>query len=172
MKTLIKPLLICLVIVFSYSCNTYYIAASTQPLGIYSDNSASSVAYDIPVGSVLLLKGKPKNGLTQVRYHSDKNWYWVDMAYLNLVPNENPKFYDFTYSSLESRIASTKTKGDLKVGISTVPVNTGYDATIQTGSRGGKYYINKNGNKTYVKRSTPSGTTKRVGGKGSRSGKH
>lgn len=155
------------------SCNTYYIAASEVPVDLYTNNEGTDVKYSLTTGSVLLLKGKPKNGFTRVKFHSDANWYWVDYSRLSLVPYSNPKYYLDSYANIENSLAASKsTSGSRVTGIKNSGSNSGYDATIQTGSRGGKYYINKNGNKTYVKRSTPAGTVKRVGGKGSRGGKH
>lgn len=168
-KSFVAYLLVCLSVVLS-SCDTYYVAASNTPVDIYTSYEGYEVAYNVPVGSVLLMKGKVKNGLTRVRYHTNPTWYWVDNANLSLVPNANPKYYDLSYVSLESTIASSNSGRAL--GTSGSSTSTGYSATIQTGSRGGKYYINKNGKKTYVPRSTTSGSTKRVGGKGSRGGKH
>lgn len=43
-------------------------------------------------------------------------------------------------------------KSTVKSSGSSSQTSTGSGRTIQTGSRGGKYYINKNGNKTYIKR--------------------
>ena len=51
-----------------------------------------------------------------------------------------------TATAVKTTATAVKTK--------VAPVATGADAkgrTIMTGARGGKYYINKNGNKTYVK---------------------
>lgn len=157
----------------STSCNTYYVAASDVPIDLYTDYDAANIKYSLGTGTALLLKGKPKNGLVKVRYHSDASWYWVNYMNLKLVPYSNPKYYEASYASIESSITASKSNSGSRVsGVNTLSNSTRYDATIQTGSRGGKYYINKNGNKTYVPRSTPSGTTKRVGGKGSRGGKH
>ncbi|MGN6396540.1 MAG: hypothetical protein ACTHMI_13310 [Mucilaginibacter sp.] len=138
------------------SCNTYYIASSIQPTDLYSDYEATQLAYNLPVGTVLLLKGQPRNGFIQARYHSYSNWFWLNYSNVTLIPGADPKQYSTSYSTYET---------SYKAG-------NGYDATIQTGSRGGKYYINKNGKKTYVKRSTPSGSTKHIGGRGSRGGRH
>ncbi|WP_457129972.1 hypothetical protein [Mucilaginibacter sp. HD30] len=141
------------------SCNTYYVASSNTEINMYGDANAIQTIQTVPVGSVLLLKGKSNSyGLRKVRYHNDKTWYYTWDDKLTLVPGFNPKSYDYTYSSYE------------RSGVTTTN-SSGYNATIQTGSRGGKYYINKNGNKTYVKRSTPSGSVKRVGGTGSRGGR-
>jgi len=43
------------------------------------------------------------------------------------------------------------TKSTFKSSGSSSGTSTGSGRTIQTGPRGGKYYINKNGNKTYIK---------------------
>jgi hypothetical protein len=149
MKKLLQVLSIVCLLFCTTACHTYYVASSDQPVSIYADNYGGQIVYDVPAGTVLLLKGHARNGLTRVRYHLNPNWYWVSNTNLTLVPGFNPKQYDRSYSSYE-------TSGTAATG--------GYDATIQTGPRGGKYYINKNGNKTYVKRSTSSGTTRHVGG--------
>jgi hypothetical protein len=135
-------------LISAQSCTTYYIAGTNAPVDLYSDDDATQLAYNVPVGTVLLLRGHPRNGFIRVRYHSYPNWYWINYANVTLIPGADPRSYANSYSSYETGYNS----------------GAGYDATIQTGSRGGKYYINKNGNKTYVKRSTPSGSTKRVGG--------
>jgi hypothetical protein len=145
------------------SCNTYFIAASNAPVNIYSADDGANVVYNVPVGSVLLLKGKVNRyGLTRVRYHSDRSWYWVNYMYLSFVPNANPKYYDLTYRNLEFNIVSSKGGSHGNTNTS----SSSYDAIIQEGSRGGKYYINKNGNKTYVPRSTPAGSTRSVRSRG------
>ncbi|WP_133300263.1 hypothetical protein [Mucilaginibacter terrenus] len=159
MKTKLLFALVVLTLFFA-SCNTYYVASTTTPIDIYPDLQTSNISYNVPGGTVLLIKGNAKNGMRRVRYHSDPNWYWVSASNLSLVPGFNPKYYDSTYANYENS------------GSASTSAANGYDATIQTGSRGGKYYINKNGNKTYVKRSTPSGTVKHVGGRGSRGGRH
>jgi hypothetical protein len=141
-------------------CSTYHIVEGTAPTNLYTSSNAADVDTTISAGSVLLLKGKPKGGMMQARYHTDPTWYWITNSNFSPIPNVNPKSYNQLFASLE--IANP----------AGVKPNTAYDATIQTGPRGGKYYINKNGKKTYVKRSTSSGSTKSVGGKGSRSGKH
>jgi hypothetical protein len=149
MKGFIYALLLVSLSFFASSCNTYYVASANIPFDLYTDGGGSQIAYSIPTGTMLLLKGHSKSGLVKVRYHSYPGWYWVSDANLSLVPGFNPKLYSSSYYSYETN---------------TIQGGGGYDATIQTGSRGGKYYINKNGNKTYVKRSTPSGTVKHVGG--------
>ncbi|QHS56524.1 hypothetical protein GWR56_13605 [Mucilaginibacter sp. 14171R-50] len=141
-------------------CNTYYVAATTEPIDLYQSEGAGDLAFNVPVGTMLLLRGSDRHGMRRVRFHNDANWYWAPSVHLSLVPGFNPKYYNETYASYESN----HTGGVASSG--------GYDATIQTGSRGGKYYINKNGNKTYVKRSTPGGSVRHVGGSGSRGGRH
>lgn len=147
-------LLVCLA-----GCSTYYVASSNTEINMYADANALQTLQTVPAGSVLLIKGKSNSyGLRKVRYHLDQTWYYAWDDKLTLVPGFNPKSYDYTYSSYER-------SGDTPSG------SSGYNATIETGSRGGKYYINKNGNKTYVKRSTPAGSVKKVGGTGSRGGR-
>lgn len=51
------------------------------------------------------------------------------------------------YSGSKSTVKSSGTSSGSSSGTS-----TGSGRTIQTGPRGGQYYINKNGNKTYIKR--------------------
>jgi hypothetical protein len=117
------------------------------PKNLYSDQASNQIAYNVPVGTVLLLKGRAKSGMVKVRYHTNPTWYWMSDGNFSLVPGFNPKQYTSSYYGYESNAV----------------LGTGsYDATIQTGARGGKYYINKNGKKTYVKRSTSSGTVKHV----------
>jgi len=150
------------------SCSTYYVASNTTPIDLYEDQGASVVGLSIPIGSALLMKPSHIYGYAKVRYHYSPTWYYVPTANLALVPNANPKYYEQTYAVIESdlaqqyKVASTNTSTPNTARPNTS--NSSYDATIQTGPRGGKYYINKNGNKTYVKRSTPSGTVKHVGG--------
>ncbi len=141
-------------------CNTYYVASSDRPLDLYTNYNVSQIGYSVPTGTILLIRNHVKNGLTQVRVHSNRTWYWVSAAYITFVPDFDPRYYALTYSDYESGTRSASNAG------------SGYDATIQTGSRGGKYYINKNGNKTYVPRSTVSGSTRVVGGRGSKGGKY
>ncbi len=142
------------------ACNTYYVASSDRPLDLYTSYNGNQVGYSVPTGTILLIKNHSRNGLTRVRFHSNPAWYWVSVAYVTYVPGFNPRYYSQNYLDYESGARNTSSVGP------------GYDATIQTGSRGGKYYINKNGNKTYVPRSTVSGTTRTVGGRGSRGGKY
>jgi len=53
--------------------------------------------------------------------------------------------------SSQSQINFTNQNNSIKLGVGDgLTPKTG--GTIYTGSRGGQYYINKNGNKTYVKR--------------------
>ena len=53
--------------------------------------------------------------------------------------------------SIQSQINDTKQSNPLKFGVGDgLTPKTG--GTIYSGSRGGLYYINKNGNKTYIKR--------------------
>lgn len=47
----------------------------------------------------------------------------------------------------------TGSSGTRAADYSPAASNYGQDKTIQTGSRGGQYYINSNGNKTYVPKS-------------------
>lgn len=147
MKRFIYSFLLITLLFFASSCNTYYVASANVPVDLYADGESTQIAYSVPIGTMLLLKGHSKNGLVKVRYHSYPGWYWVSDANLSLVPGFNPKLYSSSYYSYETNDSQS---------------GGGYDATIRTGSRGGKYYINKNGNKTYVKRSTPSGTVKHV----------
>ncbi|MGN8072647.1 hypothetical protein [Mucilaginibacter sp. 22184] len=150
MKKILQVLNLVCLLFCATACNTYYVASANQPISIYADRNITQVAYDVPAGTVLLLKGYARKGLTRVRYHSNLTWYWVDNTNLTLVPGFNPKQYDQLYSSYETTGTAT--------------TSNGYDATIQTGPRGGKYYINKNGNKTYIKKGTSSGGTRHVGG--------
>jgi len=140
------PLIICLLF-FTSSCSTYYVASTNGPENLYADQANTQVAYSVPVGTLLLMKGHSKNGMIKVRYHTNPTWYWMSDGNYTLVPGFNPKQYTSSYYGYESNA---------------VQGAGSYDATIQTGARGGKYYINKNGKKTYVKRSTPSGTVKHV----------
>lgn len=53
--------------------------------------------------------------------------------------------------SIKSQIGDVKQNTPLKLGVGDgLTPKTG--GTIYSGSRGGQYYINKNGNKTYIKR--------------------
>jgi hypothetical protein len=159
MKRLYNLLFLATALLFGESCSTYYVAANKTPVDLFADETATETVYSIPAGTALLIKGKPRNGTAKVRYHSNKSWYYVSTQSLYLVPNANAKEYFTNYPTIENQIASSP-------GSSTsfyIP-SSGYNPTIQTGPRGGKYYINKNGNKTYVKKSSSSGSTRRVGG--------
>jgi hypothetical protein len=158
-----KFLLLILITCFSLGmpgCSAYHIAETTAPADLYATSGATEADSTISAGSVLLLKGKPKDSRTRARYHADPHWYWIANANLSPVPDADPKSYNQLYANLE------------KANPAGVTPNAAYNATIQTGSRGGKYYINKNGKKTYVKRSTSPGSTRSVGGKGPRGGRH
>jgi len=149
------------------SCTTYSIVSSTSAMDLYTDPNATVVGFSIPVGSALLMKPSNIYGYVRVRYHERSTWYYAPTTSLAVVPMYDPQSYATTYTYIESDLAEQKNAAlapsDASASVSPA---TGYDAMIQTGPRGGKYYINKNGKKTYVKRSTPSGSTKHVSGTG------
>lgn len=65
------------------------------------------------------------------------------------LPNQNSA--NTEVGSIQSQINDTKQNTPLKLGVGDgLTPKTG--GTIYSGSRGGQYYINKNGNKTYIKR--------------------
>lgn len=154
--------LVCALTLLTASCTRYYVALTTEPIDLYPENIVADTVLGIPAGSALLVKGKIKEGKQLVRYHQNANWYWAPSSTLSLIPNFNPKTYLSGYAAYEAS----------KQGVSTEIVGSGYDAAIHTGPRGGQYYINKNGKKTYVKKASSSGSIRHVGGRGSRGGRH
>lgn len=83
-------------------------------------------------------KGITKKNQQCKRMTSDSTGYCYQ--HIDQYPNEGK-----TSSSSTQQTKSTQ---------STAPTSTSgsYNKTIQTGPRGGQYYINKNGNKTYIKK--------------------
>ena len=160
MKKILSLLLLPGISFFLEACHTYSIAETTVPTELFYKSNHLEIDSTVSAGSIVLLKGTSKDGMIQARYHADPTWYWISSANISAILNINSKSYNQIYTSLESANPAG------------VILNAGYNATIQTGSRGGQYYINKNGKKTYLKHSTSSGRTKTVGGKGSRGGRH
>lgn len=154
-------LIACLVTIVFSGCTTYYVASTTEPLDLYPEDVRAEPMLTLPTGSVLLLKGKIRKGKRLVRFHENENWYWAPSASLNLIPGFDPKRYESGYAAYE---AGSRTAGST--------TGSGYDASIHTGPRGGEYYINKNGRKTYLKKGSSTGSVKHVGGRGSRGGRH
>lgn len=93
----------------------------------------------------------PKNAIVKIRRH-DINYWEVDLngrvGYVGV-------YYILDYSRTENPFVSTRYTGpgddsrDAPSGLSSIPT-TG--APIYTGPRGGRYYINSHGNKTYIRR--------------------
>jgi hypothetical protein len=148
---------------FMQSCATYYVAANNTPIELFTNEDMTDPAFDIPAGTALLMKGSPKNGWAKVRYHKDLTWYLVAAQHIYLVPGAMAKEYPTSFIAMESRIATLSSTPSTLQGSS-----EGYGNTILTGPRGGRYYINKNGNKSYVKKGTSSGGSRRSSGGGRR----
>ena len=55
-------------------------------------------------------------------------------------------------NTTRKRAGGIRTSGKSKSATSQTVIVSGQVKKVETGSRGGKYYINKNGNKTYLKR--------------------
>lgn len=87
---------------------------------------------------------------TQVRYQSGyykpSTGTYVQGHYKTVSNNTNKD----NFSTTGNTNTYTQVKGTKAQDYSTQAQNYGSGKTIYTGSRGGQYYINSNGNKTYV----------------------
>ncbi len=82
----------------------------------------------------------------KVNSYTKSNGTYVQ-SYYKTAPNKTN--WD-NYSTTPNTNYNTGSKGYVPKDYSPAATNYGQGKTIYTGSRGGQYYINNNGNKTYV----------------------
>jgi hypothetical protein len=105
----------------------YYVTAESAPLSESAKTANPVIKYTVPRGEKLLVVGQGQDGWVMVR--------WDGVTY-------------YTLASL----LSTETPSPAATAPAATGASSGSYRTINTGPRGGRYYINKNGNKTYIKR--------------------
>ena len=118
-----------------------FMAAATASFAQYSGNYPSS-SYGVPSNPY----GSVNYNTTTVRGHIRKDGTYVG-SHVRTMPNSTN--YD-NYSTSGNYNSYTGSTGYRARDYSPSALNYGTGHNIQTGSRGGQYYINSNGNKTYV----------------------
>jgi hypothetical protein len=151
------------------SINEYTLVV-TAPLPIYGDSGIVGVRYrDIPIGDTLIFLGEDLENTAPVLYRHTP--IWTSGIYIKtriakqrkLLRYEIPSYYPLVVNSLNGKfdrqLNTVKSSQAIYGGSSTS------GAAIHTGPRGGRYIINSNGNKTYIK----SGSSSSRGGGRSKS---
>lgn len=121
------------------------LAALTRALDSYSLPSVSSVSYSLP-SVTYSIPSTVNFNTTTVSGYTRSNGTYVD-SYVKTMPNSTN--WD-NFSTKGNSNLFTGSTGYRARDYSIDAYNYGAGHTIHTGSRGGQYYFNSNGNKTYV----------------------
>lgn len=136
-----KLVLLCFLIVFSNSFYAQSNKAKKEPTTQETSKKKSSYDYnkDVPV------KSNNKDTKSKSTYDYDKK---TNKSEANKV---DAKIKDEKYTHGNSKKQPTYKETNEKAPKTPDKVTGTYNGKkVYTGSRGGKYYINKNGNKTYI----------------------
>lgn len=126
-----KKLLLALIALASTST-----VALAQSFNVNSNSLSSTTSFSYDVN----------NSTTNVSGYTRSNGTYVD-SYTRTMPNSTNHDNFSTYGNVNPY---TETVGSRARDYSTESYNYGAGHTIQTGPRGGQYYINDKGNKVYV----------------------
>jgi hypothetical protein len=133
MKHIIITLVLALVSILSANAQVY---SGYSGLSSYSGYSRSSSSYSSGTNSsVRYQSGYTRSNGTYVQGHYKTSSNYTNHDNFSTSGNYNPY---------------TGSTGSRARDYSTGAYNYGSGRTVQTGPRGGQYYINSNGNKTYV----------------------
>ena len=136
MKHIIITLVLALVSIFSANAQVYSGYSGYSGLSSYSGYSRSSSSYSTGTNSsVRYQSGYTRSNGTYVQGHYKTSSNYTNHDNFSTSGNYNPY---------------TGSTGSRARDYSTGAYNYGSGRTVQTGPRGGQYYINSNGNKTYV----------------------
>jgi len=145
----------------SCKINRYYYTSS-KPFEVYESGYASTRYQDIPAGDTIYIERNWINGAAPSTLFDE---YAVYKKYRLKVRDTGPikYLYKRAISNKESKADINKllslesypkhTKQPYNKSVTELPSgSSGNSHSIQTGPRGGRYYINSNGNKTYIKK--------------------
>ena len=136
MKHIIITLALILVSILSANAQVYSGYSGYSGLSSYSGYSRSSSSYSTGTNSsVRYQSGYTRSNGTYVQGHYKTSSNYTNHDNFSTSGNYNPY---------------TGSTGSRARDYSTGAYNYGSGRTVQTGPRGGQYYINSNGNKTYV----------------------
>ena len=136
MKHIIITLALVLVSILSANAQVYSGYSGYSGLSSYSGYSRSSSSYSTGTNSsVRYQSGYTRSNGTYVQGHYKTSSNYTNHDNFSTSGNYNPY---------------TGSTGSRARDYSTGAYNYGSGRTVQTGPRGGQYYINSNGNKTYV----------------------
>ena len=136
MKHILITLALVLVSVLSANAQVYSGYSGYSGLSSYSGYSRSSSSYSTGTNSsVRYQSGYTRSNGTYVQGHYKTSSNYTNHDNFSTSGNYNPY---------------TGSTGTRARDYSTGAYNYGSGRTVQTGPRGGQYYINSNGNKTYV----------------------
>ena len=136
MKHIIITLALALVSILSANAQVYSGYSGYSGLSSYSGYSRSSSSYSTGTNSsVRYQSGYTRSNGTYVQGHYKTSSNYTNHDNFSTSGNYNPY---------------TGSTGSRARDYSTGAYNYGSGRTVQTGPRGGQYYINSNGNKTYV----------------------
>lgn len=136
MKHIIITLVLVLVSILSANAQVYSGYSGYSGLSSYSGYSRSSSSYSTGTNSsVRYQSGYTRSNGTYVQGHYKTSSNYTNHDNFSTSGNYNPY---------------TGSAGSRARDYSSGAYNYGSGRTVQTGPRGGQYYINSNGNKTYV----------------------
>ena len=136
MKHIVITLALVLVSILSANAQVYSGYSGYSGLSSYSGYSRSSSSYSTGTNSsVRYQSGYTRSNGTYVQGHYKTSSNYTNHDNFSTSGNYNPY---------------TGSTGSRARDYSTGAYNYGSGRTVQTGPRGGQYYINSNGNKTYV----------------------
>ena len=136
MKHIIITLVLVLVSILSANAQVYSGYSGYSGLSSYSGYSRSSSSYSTGTNSsVRYQSGYTRSNGTYVQGHYKTSSNYTNHDNFSTSGNYNPY---------------TGSTGSRARDYSSGAYNYGSGRTVQTGPRGGQYYINSNGNKTYV----------------------
>lgn len=154
-----------LIYVFTLSgckVNRYYYT-SDFPMEVHSDGYGSARYMDIPAGDTVFTENRWYSGGRLATFYNSKVVYKDRTLRVNTVGDPIYLFKkQVTYKVANTEKARRLTldgyplygqrRSNYSPSTQISEGASGSGHTIQTGPRGGRYYINKNGNKTYIKR--------------------
>lgn len=141
MKKLFKLLLVCLPLFISVVTNAQTNSSQTYVSGYYRSNGTYVQGY---------YKTTPNNTINDnFTTKPNVNPYTGQKGYIE--PSySTPSYNNSTYSTPYYNNSTYYNTPSYNNSTYSTP---SYSAPVQTGSRGGSYYINGNGNKTYIRKS-------------------
>jgi hypothetical protein len=116
----------------------------------YYNNSTYINSYEESI--TIANYSRTENGKIIYKGTSGGEYYLGDSGNKVYVKNSTPKSTSSNYYSNSSSSSSPTSSSYSNSTYSTPSSSTSTSRDIQTGPRGGQYYINSNGNKTYIKK--------------------